>query len=78
MDQRVDDVKTMIDSLSKAKIKMDDHWVGEPSQRFLPKFVVNLTSNKIQAVRDSECILDVPLNGDNREIMICDMTSATM
>ena len=53
--QRVDDVKNMIDRLTKTKIKMDDHWAGELSRRFLPKFVVNLVSNEIHAVRDSEC-----------------------
>eukprot|EP00435_Cladocopium_sp_Y103_P039159 s1436_g10.t1 len=50
-----DDIQEIVDSLLKTKIKMDDHWAGELSRRFLPKYVINLSSKKCHAVRDSQC-----------------------
>lgn len=53
MNAKVDEVKVMLDSLIETKIKLDDHWAAELSRRFLPKFLVNMTSQKIHAVRDA-------------------------
>ena len=53
--EKKDDLENMIESLKTQKIQMDLHWAGELSRRFLPKYVVNLTSNKWHAVRDHEC-----------------------
>lgn len=53
LDEKKDEVKEIVDSLVKKKIEMDDHWAAELSRRFLPKFVVNMTSQKVHAVRDA-------------------------
>lgn len=53
LDQKVDEVKEMVDSLQQKKILMDDHWAAELPRRFLPKYVVNMASLKVHAVRDS-------------------------
>ena len=53
--EKYDDLDKMIESLNCQKIEMDMRWAGELSRRFLPKFVVNLSSNKTHAVRDAEC-----------------------
>ena len=55
LDQRVDNVKDMIETLKAQRIKMDDHWAGELSRRFFPRFVLNFGSNKLHAVRDAQC-----------------------
>lgn len=55
VEKKTDDIEEMINSLTNTKIKMDDHWAGELSRRFLPKFVVNLKSGKCHAVRDASC-----------------------
>lgn len=50
-----DDLDQMIQSLKDQRIEMNLHWAGELPRRFLPKFVVNLSSGKWHAVRDSMC-----------------------
>lgn len=36
VDKRKDDIEEMVSSLTRTKIKMDNHWAGELSRRFLP------------------------------------------
>lgn len=42
----------ILNELKTKKIEMDDHWAAELSRRFLPRFVKNVTSQKIHCVRD--------------------------
>ena len=53
--EKKEEILRMVESLKTQKIVMDDHWGGELSRRFLPKFVVNHKSHKIHAVRDAMC-----------------------
>lgn len=53
LNTKVDEVQALIESLKEKKIAMDDHWALELSRRFLPKYVVNLSSQKIHVVRDA-------------------------
>eukprot|EP00434_Breviolum_minutum_P035780 symbB.v1.2.031683.t1/scaffold3685.1/size104757/8 len=43
----------IVEELKTKKILIDDHWVTELSRRFLPRYVLNLSSNKLHAVKDS-------------------------
>jgi len=42
----------ILHSLKTKKIEMDDQWAAELSRRFLPRYVKNVTSQKIHCVRD--------------------------
>ena len=52
VEKKYDDMQEMVESLKEKKIQMDDAWANELSRRFLPKFVINLASGKVHAVRD--------------------------
>ena len=43
----------IVEELKTKKILIDDHWATELSRRFLPRYVLNLSSNKLHAVKDS-------------------------
>ena len=53
IDNQKNDILRIVEELKTKKILIDDHWATELSRRFLPRYVLNLSSNKLHAVKDS-------------------------
>ena len=48
-----DDIASVVAQLKERQIEVNDQWAVELSRRFLPKFVLNCSTNKVHAVRDA-------------------------
>ena len=48
-----DDIASVVAQLKERQIEVNDQWAAELSRRFLPKFVLNCSTNKVHAVRDA-------------------------
>ena len=50
-----EEIENLLQELRTKKLEMEDQWAEELSRKFLPKYVMNLQSRRVHAVRDAYC-----------------------